>query len=87
MWVSDPVTPGGGRPFVVRMPTEARANGGAKGRRRARRPRPGPFRSGAEARETLVEDRLGLGNDAVEQLLAGRDVVDQALDHASPENP
>lgn len=36
-----------------------------------------------ESGEALIDDLLGLGHDPIDQLLAGRDVVDEACDHAA----
>src|SRR5512139_1895699 len=43
-------------------------------------------RSAKHASQPLFDDRFGIGNDARDQFLTGRDVVDQALDHAGTPN-
>src|SRR5690606_39675233 len=49
-----------------------------------------PFRhvsSGNHLCETLCDDLFRIAHDTVDQLLAGRDVVDQARDHAAAPGP
>src|SRR3546814_16536498 len=53
--------------------------------RRSRRPVSGSGVLRAKRCQPLIDDRLGVGDDPVDQLFAGRNVVNQALNHAGPE--